>query len=107
MLRMYLTRLVLPVLLVAGTLALPFVWLPEIGAPPSSAPTLAGTPAPAAALPASHAPARATPFQRAMTIGFALILASVTAGGWMLYRITRAQTASWRRRFAPARRRRG
>ena len=40
-----------------------------------------------------------------MTIGFALILVSVTGGGFMLYRITRSQTASWRRRFAPKKRR--
>ena len=103
MLRMYLTRLALPVLLVAATLAIPFVWLPEV-APP------AGEPPPSVARTASRpdaplSPARATPFQRAMTVGFALILVSVTAGGWMLYRITRAQTAGWRRRFAPPGRR--
>ncbi len=106
MLRMYLTRLVLPVLLVAATLAVPFVWLPEVAppageSPPSSVARTASRPD------APLSPARATPFQRAMTVGFALILASVTAGGWMLYRITRAQTAGWRRRFAPPGRRRG
>ncbi len=90
--RMILTRLVLPFALVAALVAIPFLWLPEVavqeGGPPGGA------------APASRQP---TPFQRAMTVGFALILVSVTAGGIMLYRITREQTASWARRFAPRR----
>lgn len=99
MLRLYLTRLALPVLLVAAMVAAPFVWLPDPAPPPETA--AGGAPRTGE----RGASGRATPFQRAMTLGFALILVSVTAGGWMLYRITRSQTASWRRRFAPSRRR--
>lgn len=93
MTRMVLTRLVLPALLVIGAIALPFVWLPEVTPPPSRNAPAAGGETPS--------PKRPGPFQGAMTIGFALILVSMTAGGVMLYRITREQTASWRRRFAP------
>lgn len=100
LLRLYLTRLALPVLLVAAMVAAPFVWLPDPAPPP---PKTAAGGAPRAG--ERGASGRATPFQRAMTLGFALILVSVTAGGWMLYRITRSQTASWRRRFAPSKRR--
>ncbi|MBI3127116.1 MAG: hypothetical protein HYZ11_05895 [Candidatus Tectomicrobia bacterium] len=89
--RLVLTRLVLPILLVCAALAAPFVWLPEVPAPASQN------------APAGN-PRRPGAFQGAMTLGFALILVSVTAGGAMLYRITRDQTASWRRRFAPRRR---
>ena len=90
--RMVLTRLVLPALLVIGALALPFLWLPEVAPPPSqNAPAEAG----------NAGKPRPGPFQGAMTIGFALILVSVTAGGVLLYRIPREQTASWQRRFAP------
>ncbi len=99
MFRLYFTRLVLPILFVAGMVAIPFVWLPDI-APPEKPPA-AGEKAPGAE---EEKTRRATPFQKAMTIGFALILVSVTAGGVMLYGITRSQTASWRRRFAPPRR---
>ena len=101
MLRLYLTRLVLPILFVAGMVAIPFVWLPEV-APPDSPPAPDEKTSGAAAFDKTS---RATPFQKAMTIGFALILVSVTGGGFMLYRITRSQTASWRRRFAPKKRR--
>ncbi len=98
--RLYFTRLILPIVFVAGMVAIPFVWLPEV-APPEKPPAIGEK----AAGSAQEKTRRATPFQRAMTIGFALILVSVTAGGYMLYRITRSQTASWRRRFAPAKRR--
>ena len=98
--RLYFTRLILPILFVAGMVAIPFVWLPEV-APPEKPPA-AGEKAAGAAAEKTR---RATPFQKTMTIGFALILVSVTAGGFMLYRITRSQTASWRRRFAPTKRR--
>ena len=98
--RLYFTRLILPILFVAGMVAIPFVWLPEV-APPEEPPAIGEKASGAAA----EKTRRATPFQRAMTIGFALILVSVTAGGFMLYRITRSQTASWRRRFAPPKRR--
>lgn len=91
--RMVLTRLVLPALLVAAALAVPFLWLPEVAPPPpAKAPGKAGE---------TPAPRRPGPFQGAMTLGFALILISVTAGGVLLYRITRDQTAGWQRRFAP------
>jgi len=91
--RMVLTRLVLPALLVIGALALPFLWLPEVAPPaPQNAPAAPGE---------AGKPRRPGPFQGAMTIGFALILISVAAGGVLLYRITREQTAGWRRRFAP------
>ncbi len=100
MFRLYFTRLILPIVFVAGMVAIPFVWLPEV-APPEKPPAIGEK----AASSAQDKTRRATPFQRAMTIGFALILVSVTAGGYMLYRITRSQTASWRRRFAPAKRR--
>ena len=97
--RLYLTRLILPILFVAGMVAIPFVWLPEITPPEktSAARKTAGM--------TDKKTSRATPFQKAMTIGFTLILVSVTGGGYMLYRITRSQTASWRRRFAPSKRR--
>ena len=99
MFRLYLTRLILPILFVAGMVAIPFVWLPDVTPPEKTS----------AARKASGATdkktSRATPFQKAMTIGFTLILVSVTGGGYMLYRITRSQTASWRRRFAPSKRR--
>ena len=98
--RLYFTRLILPILFVAGMVAIPFVWLPDV-APPEKPPA-AGEKAAGAAAEKTR---RATPFQKTMTIGFALILVSVTAGGFMLYRITRSQTASWRRRFAPTKRR--
>ena len=101
MLRLYLTRLALPVLFVAAMVAAPFVWLPDPAPPPPK--SAVGDASRAAE---RKAPGRAGSFQKAMTLGFALILVSVTAGGWMLYRITRSQTASWRRRFAPSRRRR-
>lgn len=90
-----LTRLVLPALLVGAALALPFLWLPEVAPPPPRN-------APAEAAEAGK-PRRPGPFQGAMTVGFALLLVSVTAGGILLYRITREQTAGWRRRFAPKR----
>ncbi len=90
MFRLYLTRLVLPVVFVAAMVALPFVWLPEPEAPPARGDA-----------PAAGETRRAGAFQKTMVIGFALILVSVTAGGVMLYRITRAQSANWRRRFAP------
>ena len=99
MFRLYFTRLILPILFVAGMVAIPFVWLPDL-APPEKPP--AGEKASGQAAEKTR---RATPFQKTMTIGFALILVSVTAGGVMLYRITRSQTASWRRRFAPPKRR--
>ncbi len=102
MFRLYLTRLILPILFVAGMVAIPFVWLPDV-APPDSSPTLGEKTSGAAAV--EEKTRRATPFQKTMTIGFALILVSVTGGGYMLYRITRSQTASWRRRFAPKKRR--
>ncbi|MBI1724309.1 MAG: hypothetical protein HYT99_09265 [Candidatus Tectomicrobia bacterium] len=93
--RLVLTRLVLPALLVGAALALPFLWLPEVAPPPSrKAPAEAGE---------AGKPRRPGPFQGAMTAGFALILVSVTAGGILLYRITREQTAGWQRRFAPKR----
>ncbi len=98
--RLYFTRLILPILFVAGMVAIPFVWLPDL-APPEKPPA-AGEKASGQAAEKTR---RATPFQKTMTIGFALILVSVTAGGFMLYRITRSQTASWRRRFAPPKRR--
>lgn len=101
MLRLYLTRLALPVLFVAAMVAAPFVWLPDPAPLPPKPAVGEGSRATE-----RKAPGRAAPFQKAMTLGFALILVSVTAGGWMLYRITRSQTASWRRRFAPSRRRR-
>ena len=100
MFRLYFTRLILPILFVAGMVAIPFVWLPEV-TPPEKPPAVGEK----AGGSAQEKTRRATPFQRAMTIGFALILISVTAGGFMLYRITRSQTASWRRRFAPPKRR--
>ena len=91
--RMVLTRLVLPALLVCAALALPFLWLPEVTPPPPQGGSAqAGETA---------GPRRPSPFQGAMTIGFALILISVAAGGVLLYRITREQTAGWGRRFAP------
>ena len=98
--RLYFTRLILPILFVAGMVAIPFVWLPEV-APPEKASRGIGEKAAGSAREKTR---RATPFQKTMTIGFALILVSVTAGGFMLYRITRSQTASWRRRFAPPKR---
>ena len=98
--RLYFTRLILPILFVAGMVAIPFVWLPDV-APPEKPPATGEKASGAAA----ENTRRATPFQKTMTIGFALILVSVTAGGFMLYRITRSQTASWRRRFAPPKRR--
>ena len=100
MFRLYFTRLILPILFVAGMVAIPFVWLPEI-TPPEKNPAISGRASGAA----QDKTKRATPFQKTMTIGFALILVSVTGGGYMLYRITRSQTASWRRRFAPPKRR--
>ncbi len=96
--RLYFTRLILPILFVAGMVAIPFVWLPDV-APPEQPPAAQKSPDAT-----DNKTRRATPFQRAMTIGFALILVSVTAGGFMLYRITRSQTASWQRRFAPPKR---
>ncbi len=101
MFRLYFTRLILPILFVAGMVAIPFVWLPDVAPPPENPPAAGEK----AAGSAQEKTRRATPFQRAMTIGFALILVSVTGGGFMLYRITRSQTASWRRRFAPPKRR--
>ncbi|MEE9276361.1 MAG: hypothetical protein V3V62_13735 [bacterium] len=109
MFRLYLTRLILPFLFVVGMMAIPFIWLPDFGPPEEGAAisSRAGAPVPRAGAPAPPAGekgrARPTPppFQRAMTLGFLLILISVTAGGVMLYGITRRQTASWRRRFAP------
>lgn len=101
MFRLYFTRLILPILFVAGMVAIPFVWLPEVAPPPENPPATGEKMSGAEA----DKTRRATPFQQAMTIGFALILVSVTAGGFMLYRITRSQTASWRRRFAPPKRR--
>ncbi len=97
--RLYFTRLILPILFVAGMVAIPFVWLPDV-APPKKPPAAQKTSGEAV----DKKTRRATPFQKTMTIGFALILVSVTAGGFMLYRITRSQTASWRRRFAPTKR---
>ena len=97
--RLYLTRLILPILFVAGMVAIPFVWLPDV-TPPEKTPATQK-----ASGSVDKKNRRATPFQKAMTIGFALILVSVTGGGYMLYRITRSQTASWRRRFAPSKRR--
>ncbi len=79
--------------------AIPFVWLPEL-TPPEKTPATRKT---SGATDKKNR--RATPFQKTMTIGFALILVAVTGGGYMLYRITRSQTASWRRRFAPSKRR--
>ena len=99
MFRLYFTRLILPILFVAGMVAIPFVWMPDF-APPEKPPAAGEKEAGAD----GEKTRRATPFQRAMTIGFALILVSVTAGGFMLYRITRSQTASWQRRFAPPKR---
>ena len=37
MFRLYFTRLILPILFVAGMVAIPFVWLPEV-APPEMPP---------------------------------------------------------------------
>ena len=98
--RLYITRLILPLLFVMGMVAIPFVWLPDVVAPPEK-PLTAGEKAFGSAAGKDR---RTTPFQKAMTIGFAFILVSVTAGGFMLYRITRSQTASWKRRFAPQKR---
>ncbi len=104
MFRIYLARFVLPLFFVAGMMALPFFWLP--GAEPpgeGDAPSPGGPGQTSPASEKSSAPdrRRPAPFQRAMTLGFVLILISVTGGGIMLYGITRRQTAGWRRRFAP------
>ena len=75
MFRLYLTRLILPILFVAGMVAIPFVWLPDVTPQPektSAAQKTAGM--------TDKKNKRATPFQKAMTIGFALILVSVTGG---------------------------
>ncbi|MEE9255776.1 MAG: hypothetical protein V3V56_01245 [bacterium] len=115
MLRLYLTRLVLPFVFVAAMISIPFLWFPDVEGPPGGAP--GGAPGGIAHMPfpgdaaggdpaassggAGAAGGRRTPFQKTMTLGFALILISVTAGGVMLYGITRRQTVSFRRRFAP------
>ena len=91
--KLVMTRLVLPFVFVAVMISIPFVWFPEVDSPPAKAPAAGEAPA------AKEAPAG--PFQRTMTLGFALILVSVTLGGAMLYGITRRQTVSFRRRFAP------
>ncbi|MFC1491207.1 hypothetical protein ACFLQ0_01275 [Nitrospinota bacterium] len=106
--RLVFTRLVLPFVFVAGMISIPFVWFPGMDAPPGEnkpAPALTQT-APAnssdqSPSTPSRAGSRPGPFQRAMTLGFALILLSVILGGVMLYGITRRQTVSFRRRFAP------
>ena len=100
MFRLYLTRLVLPIVFVAGMISIPFVWFPETGPPPETAPgaIAAGQ---STAPPSEAAPQNQTPFQRVMVLGFAFILVSITVGGVMLYGITRRQTLSFSRRFAP------
>ena len=100
----YLTRFVLPLFFVAGMMALPFFWLPGVEPPEEGGAASPGGPrqtSPANAKSGAPDRRRPTPFQRAMTLGFVLILISVTGGGIMLYGITRRQTAGWRRRFAP------
>ena len=96
---MVLTRLVLPLVLVGALVSLPFIWIPEVSHPAKEQTGIASTSG--SSRPEKNKKNRTTPFQRMMTLGFALILVSVSIGGIMLYRITRSQTASWRRRFAP------
>lgn len=105
---MVLTRLVLPLLLVGGLVTLPFIWLPEVSHPvkEKTGTATASRPSHPEKNKKSRRP-RTTPFQRVMTLGFALILVSVSIGGAMLYSITRTQTASWRRRFAPPKKKAG
>ncbi|MEE9257555.1 MAG: hypothetical protein V3V56_10360 [bacterium] len=104
--KLVMTRLVLPFVFVAGMISIPFVWFPEVDSPPVEAPAAKEVPAPASSSgrrsPAGREAGNpAGPLQRTMTLGFALILVSVTLGGAMLYGITRRQTVSFRRRFAP------
>ncbi len=104
MIRIYLTRFVLPLFFVAGMVALPFFWLPEVEPPgegDAAPPGGPGQTSPASEKSGAPDRRRPAPFQRAMTLGFVLILISVTGGGILLYGITRRQTAGWKRRFAP------
>ncbi len=109
--RLYLTRLVLPFVLVVGMISIPFVWFPEMEPPSGSGQGgIAHMPFPGDEIgPTEGVPQKSedkskaarSPFQQVMTLGFALILISVTAGGVMLYGITRRQGVSFRKRFAP------
>ena len=126
--RLFVMRLVLPIAFVVGMISIPFVWFPELpGAPIGKPPPVSGRTSGARgagqeragishmpfpgdsagqspSTPAGNSPApppKRTPFQRYMTMGFALILLSVLVGGVMLYGITRRQTVGFRRRFAP------
>jgi len=92
--RLYIMRLVLPIVFVVAMISIPFIWFPETtpGAVVSGQST---TP------PGEPAPRNQTPFQRVMVLGFTFILISITVGGVMLYGITRRQTLSFSRRFAP------
>ncbi len=100
MFRLYLTRLVLPIVFVAGMISIPFVWFPETKPRPETTPG-AVTAGQSATPPGEPDPRNQTPFQRVMVLGFTLILISITVGGVMLYGITRRQTLSFGRRFAP------
>jgi hypothetical protein len=110
--RLLLTRLVLPFLLVAGIIAIPFIWLPDYEKTSNRSMEISLPKSPSSANSENHennSPPntregdthRKNPFQKAMTLGFGLLLVSVTCGGMMLYGITRRQTIGWRRRFAP------
>ena len=113
MFRLYLTRLVLPLVLVVGMISIPFVWFPEMEPPSDSGRGgIAHMPfpgegaeltdrAPAGGSGPTGSKTPRSPFQQVMTLGLALILISVTIGGGMLYGITRRQTVSFRKRFAP------
>ncbi len=100
MFRLYLTRLVLPIVFVVGMISIPFVWFPETNPRPDATPgaIVAGQ---SATPPDKPAPRNQTPFQRVMVLGFTLIFISIAVGGVMLYGITRRQTLSFGRRFAP------
>ena len=100
MFRLYLTRLVLPIVFVVGMISIPFVWFPETNPQPKTAPGVMNA-GQSATPPGKPAPRNQTPFQRVMVLGFTLILISITLGGVMLYGITRRQTLSFGRRFAP------
>jgi hypothetical protein len=98
--RLYLTRLVLPIVFVVLMISIPFIWFPEMGSRPKTTP--AAMVAGQSTTPQSKsAPRNQTPLQRVMVLGFMLILISITVGGVMLYGITRRQTLSFGRRFAP------
>lgn len=100
MFRLYIMRLVLPIVFVVAMISIPFIWFPETKPRPETTPgaVVSGQ---STTPPGEPAPRNQTPFQRVMVLGFTFILISITVGGVMLYGITRRQTLSFSRRFAP------